>query len=225
MAFKRRRRRFRRKSTKKGRRMRVARRVPRPMRSNVLFTKFRLVEGFEAAASSKMYQDLGFNITQFPTSVQNLFTYFERFRIHLVVLKIIPSFNTIGRSALDGDTFIGDQFLLRTPSTSFTTVPTYSIKEIAACDKVKIRRGTQIVTAKCVPNIVSYNAVTATGAPVPGIGSVIYKPWISEGGQKQNFFTWQWFRNSGGGSYPCNYTFYTTIYCEFRDRVVPAFNP
>jgi len=205
----------------------LVRRIPRSITADNFFTKFTLVTNISGTSGTAIREDLGFSIGNYSV-FDTLRTYFERYRIHKVVVKIIPQFNIAGLSAASATNAyaeIGDHGLLRTPSTTFTATPTYTWQQFVNNDKVKIRRGTSIIKASCIPNIVNYGvALSTTGASTPGIGNMNYKPWVSTSAENVHFFTWQYMRNASSNANTVNYVIYKTIYVQMKDRVQPIFN-
>jgi len=203
------------------------RRIPRPLVSNVLYTKLTQLIEPGGVLGTQFYQDLGFNLPDL-TNMNGLRTFWDRVRIHKVVIKIVPKFNCIGLTNAPVSAAVvavGDHGIIRTPSTFFPTTPTFNWTAFCSLDKVKIRRGTQVVKASCIPNIVTQGtAFTTAGIAEPAIASVQYKPWISSTASNVHFFTWVYSRQPGANNNTVEYNIYQTAYCEFRDRLSPGFN-
>lgn len=207
-----------------GRRLRIS----RPLTTNVLYTKLTQLRIASGTLGAQGYMDLGFDIGDL-TNMNGLRPFWERVRLHKIAVKIVPKFNVIGLTnppqATAAVPDIGDHGLIRTPSTFFPTTPTFSWNAFSSLDKVKIRRGTQILKAMCIPNIVTYaTSFTTAGVATPAIASVLYKPWISSTAENVHFFTWIYSRQVGSNANSVEYNVYVTAYCEFRDRVSPGFN-
>jgi len=225
MAFKRVRRRMKRRPFRRFKRAYRRRRFRRRISKRV-FTTFTLLTSQNASSAGEIRADLGFKPTDF-TAWLSYATNYERYRIHKAVVKISPGFNVAGGTgaSVTDSSNVGDQALLRTPSTSFITTPTYTFAQICNAERVKIRRGFDVMTASCIPNNVSYDVGIVGGVLTPSIGNINYKKWNSTSDRNSEFYTWQWMREAGVGNAVTQYNIYLKIYCEFKERVLPAFNP
>ena len=203
------------------------RRIPRMMTSNVLYTKLTQLRSLTGSLGSQAYVVLGFNLPDL-VNYNGISPFWDRVRVHKVVVNIRPKFNVIGWTINDATGAvpeIGDHGLVRTPSTYFPTTPTFNFQAFASLDKVKIVRGCQNLRAVCIPNIIQQGTAFSTaGVATPAISSVVYKPWLSTTAANVHFFTWQWSRQTGANSNGVEYNCYVKAYVEFRDRLSPGFN-
>ena len=132
------------------------RRIPRMMTSNVLYTKLTQLRSLTGSLGSQAYVDLGFNLPDL-VNYNGISPFWDRVRVHKVVVNIRPKFNVIGWTINDSTGAvpeIGDHGIVRTPSTYFPTTPTFNFQAFSSLDKVKIVRGCQNLRAVCIPNII-----------------------------------------------------------------------
>jgi hypothetical protein len=199
----------------------MRRHIHRPIRSNVLMTKFRGFDDQITSNSSYDYHELGFaphDILGFAAIAAN----FERFRIHLFTVKIIPSANVNSNVDIAQ---LGEHGAVRTTSSYFSQTPSFGWEQMVNCDATKIVRGTQVLKLKCIPNTLTYGVGITAGVPSPKISGIEYKKWYTTSNTNCEFLTFFWMRNKGVSTDPIRYTFYYTYYVEFRDRLTAPFAP
>jgi len=181
----------------------------------------------DLSASDIDYSNFNIRIGDFGDAAEYLQIY-EQYKIHKVALRIVPRVNVtgaVGAGTSTGVGQVGQHGIVRCPATLTLAQTDRTWKNFVNVDHCKIRRGTQPISAVCVPNILTRVATLGgSGTPGAGYGETKYKPWLGSGEDDIIHFTWQYMHNFDSSA-STSVDIYLKIYVAFKNRVNVMFNP
>lgn len=213
-------RKFRRRSLKRFRRRR------RSKRQDTILVSFTNYAKKDLSLNDPDYSNFNIRIGDFGDAADYLQIY-EQYKIHKVAIKIVPRVNISGTIG-SGATTVGQvaqHGLVRCPATLTLASTSRTWANFVNVDHAKIRRGTQVLSAVCVPNVITRVATLGgSGTPGAGYGETKYKPWLGTGEDDIIHFTWQ-YMHQNDISASTSIDVYLKIYVAFKNRVNSLFNP